>query len=73
MPTLKWLKEEFSYGYYSGNVLSLIPGLTRLKEERLIGGSYRTVFKKAIHPYLKTNSVVLELGPGNRFIGREQY
>ena len=64
MPTLQWLKEEFSYGYYSGNVLSVIPGLARLKEERLIGGSYRNIFKKAIFPYLESNSVVLELGPG---------
>ena len=64
MPTLNWLKEEFGYGYDSGNVLSWIPGRVRLAEERRSGGSYRRIFKKALAPYLQADSKVLELGPG---------
>lgn len=64
MPTLEWLKREFSYGYDSGDVLSLVPNLRRLKEERAIGGSYRQVFLQALTPHLKPTSKVLELGPG---------
>lgn len=64
MPTLNWLKKEFNYGYDSGNVLSIVPNLTRFKEEKAIGGSYRNVFSKAVLPYIKSNSIVLELGPG---------
>jgi SAM-dependent methyltransferase len=64
MPTLDWLKKEFNYGYDSGNILSLIPNSTRCKEEKAIGGSYRKVFLKAAVPYIKPNSVILELGPG---------
>jgi hypothetical protein len=65
MPTLDWLKKEFDYGYDSGNVLGLVPNKTRRSEEKRIGGSYRQVFKRAILPFLKPDSVVLELGPGN--------
>ncbi|HEY4800230.1 MAG TPA: methyltransferase domain-containing protein [Bacteroidia bacterium] len=64
MPKLDWLKKEFHYGYDSGNILSIIPDKIRKSEEKVIGGSYRTVFKKAVLPYLKKNSKVLELGPG---------
>ena len=64
MPTLNWLKKEFVYGYDSGNILSLFPNSTRRREEKLIGGSYRKVFLKAVVPYIKSNSTVLELGPG---------
>lgn len=64
MPTLDWLKQEFRYGYDSGNVLSLFPGRVRRSEERKCGGSYRRVFKEALHPHLHSNSKVLELGPG---------
>lgn len=64
MPTLDWLKQEFHYGYDSGNVLDLIPNLTRLREERRIGGSYRKVFQTAVIPYINAYSRVLELGPG---------
>lgn len=64
MPTLDWLKKEFAYGYDSGDVLSLIPNLTRFREERRIGGSYRRVFHAAVLPYLESGSIVLELGPG---------
>jgi ubiquinone/menaquinone biosynthesis C-methylase UbiE len=64
MPTLSWLQQEFSYGYDSGNVLSLISGRIRRSEERRSGGSYRRVFKKALQPYLLPTAKVLELGPG---------
>lgn len=64
MPTLEWLKKEFNYGYDSGDILSPLPNLQRFREERKVGGSYRTVFLKAALPYLKPDSVVLELGPG---------
>ncbi len=64
MPTLNWLKEEFSYGYDSGDVLSFIPGRVRWAEEKRSGGSYRQVFKKAVLPHLRPEARVLELGPG---------
>jgi phospholipid N-methyltransferase len=64
MPTLDWLQKEFAYGYDSGNVLGWLPNLTRLQEERRIGGSYKQVFKQAVLPYLTPRSRVLELGPG---------
>ncbi|MDJ0661022.1 MAG: class I SAM-dependent methyltransferase [Crocosphaera sp.] len=64
MPTLDWLKQEFDYGYDSGDVLSLVPNDTRQEEEKLSGASYREVFLKAVVPHLKPNAKVLELGPG---------
>lgn len=64
MPDLEWLAQEFSYGYDSGNVLSPLPDPVRADEERKIGGSYREVFYKAAFPFLRPDSVVLELGPG---------
>jgi hypothetical protein len=64
MPTLNWLKKEFDYGYDSGDILSLVPDITRAKEEEKIGGSYREVFFQTVLPYLQPNSKVLELGPG---------
>lgn len=64
MPTIDWLRKEFHYGYDSGDVLSLVPSFQRWKEEKRIGGSYRQVFLKAIKPYLRPDSQVLELGPG---------
>jgi SAM-dependent methyltransferase len=64
MPSLEWLRKEFSYGYDSGNVLSVVPNLRRFREERAIGGSYRQVFLQAVLPYLKPDARVLELGPG---------
>jgi len=64
MPTLDWLRREFHYGYDSGDILSFIPNTTRFKEERAIGGSYRKVFSKAVIPFIKEDSTVLELGPG---------
>ncbi len=64
MPTFEWLRKEFAYGYDSGDVLSWFPDKIRREEERRCGGSYRKVFRKAIRPYLKPDSRVLELGPG---------
>ncbi len=64
MPTLDWLKKEFSYGYDSGNVLSWFPSLTRYREEKAVGASYRKVFWRGLAPYLSSSSKVLELGPG---------
>jgi spermidine synthase len=61
MPTLEWLKTEFSYGYSTGNVLSLIP---QIRRQYALGGSYRKVFKRAVLPYLRPDARVLELGPG---------
>ena len=65
MPTTQWLKKEFDYGYDSGNVTAWFPNRIRRSEERKIGGSYRNVFRKAIQPYIQSDSTVLELGPGN--------
>lgn len=64
MPTLSWLQQEFSYGYDSGNILSLFSGRVRRLEEERSGGSYRRVFKKALRPHLRPDAKVLELGPG---------
>lgn len=64
MPTLEWLKQEFGYGYDSGNVLSWIPSRVRRSEERRSGGSYRRVFRQGLLPYLSARAKVLELGPG---------
>lgn len=64
MPTIDWLKNEFDYGYDSGDILSAVPDKLRSSEESKIGGSYSDVFYKAAFPYLKPDSVVMELGPG---------
>lgn len=64
MPTIQWLKQEFEYGYDSGNVLGWVPNRIRRAEEKKIGGSYRNVFQNAIRPFLRSDSTVLELGPG---------
>lgn len=64
MPTRGWLQQEFSYGYDSGDVLSLIPDRRRWNEEQKCGGSYRKIFNKVVRPYLQPHSHVLELGPG---------
>lgn len=65
MPTTEWLKKEFDYGYDSGNVTGWFPNRVRRLEEKKIGGSYRRVFNLAIRPYLRSDSSVMELGPGN--------
>jgi phospholipid N-methyltransferase len=64
MPTLQWLKKEFSYGYDSGNIASIFPNAVRKKEESLIGGSYRKVYLKGLLPFLRVSANVFELGPG---------
>jgi hypothetical protein len=64
MPTKEWLEQEFKYGYDSGDVLYIIPNSRRRHEEKLIGGSYRKVFLKALRPLLRPDSRVLEIGPG---------
>ncbi len=43
MPTIDWLKQEFGYGYDSGNVTSFFASRVRRSEEKRIGGSYRKV------------------------------
>jgi predicted methyltransferase len=64
MPTLDWLRREFSYGYDSGNILSRFPNKRRRAEERLVGGSYRRLFREGLQRYLMPESRVFELGPG---------
>jgi hypothetical protein len=60
----EWLKTGFQHGYDSGDVLAEVPNSVRLREEVLIGGSYREAFFKACFPYLRPDSRVLEIGPG---------
>jgi Methyltransferase domain len=64
MALLDWMRTTFAYGYDSGDVLSARPDPVRVKEEALIGGSYREFFVKAVLPFLRPDSRVLELGPG---------
>jgi len=64
MPTIDWLKQEFHYGYDSGDVLAPEPDEVRAKEEKIIGGSYRRVALEGMAPFLRPDSRVLELGPG---------
>jgi hypothetical protein len=64
MAEIDWLKTAFTFGYDSGEILDPVPSSTRLKQEILIGGSYRTAFFKAVFPFLRPDSNVLELGPG---------
>src|SRR5438105_3334978 len=64
MGNIEWLKTNFHLGYDSGNVLDSVPSSIRLKEEVLIGGSYRNAFFKAAFPFLRPDSRVLEIGPG---------
>ncbi|MHC1791841.1 methyltransferase domain-containing protein [Solidesulfovibrio sp.] len=64
MPTLEWLKQEFHYGYTSGDVMTTRPDEQRAKEERKIGGSYFNFYRKFLSTKLKPGDKVLELGPG---------
>jgi hypothetical protein len=64
MPKLEWLRREFSYGYDSGDVLSLFPRARRREEEQRCGASYRNVFMRAARPNIQPDSTVMELGPG---------
>ena len=63
MPTIDFLKKQFPDGFDSGDILADECPRRRVQEVA-IGGSYREVFETAIRPYLRTDSVVLELGPG---------
>ncbi|MCB2189086.1 MAG: class I SAM-dependent methyltransferase [Deltaproteobacteria bacterium] len=63
-PTLEWLKEQFAYGYDSGDILAPEPDERRRGEEDLIGGSYGSVFDELVRPHLAPGARVLELGPG---------
>ncbi|HLF72491.1 MAG TPA: class I SAM-dependent methyltransferase [Dehalococcoidia bacterium] len=65
MPSIDALKGLFPNGYNSGNVLARIPSPRRLIEEIRCGASYREVFLKGVAPYLRPDSRVMELGPGN--------
>ena len=64
MAGLNWLKTAFEGGYDSGDILAPVPSSTRLRQEVLIGGSYAECFRKAVLPFIRPDSVVLELGPG---------
>lgn len=64
MPTVDWLKNEFDYGYTSGDILSLRPDAKRASEEKECGGSYYHYFQEVVLPLLKPDFRVLELGPG---------
>jgi SAM-dependent methyltransferase len=64
MAKIDWLSNAFSFGYDSGDILAPVPSSTRLRQEVLIGGCYRETFRKAILPFLRPDSTVLELGPG---------
>ncbi|WP_243358654.1 methyltransferase domain-containing protein [Fundidesulfovibrio terrae] len=64
MPTIEWLKQEFHYGYESGDVLAHEPDDVRAQEEKIIGGSYRRVAMEGMAPFLRPDSRALELGPG---------
>lgn len=64
MPTIDWLKQEFQYGYQSGEILAIDPDATRASEEARCGANYRTVFLEAMLPRLGEGGRILELGPG---------
>jgi phospholipid N-methyltransferase len=64
MATQEWLKRAFADGYDSGDVLAPVADPIRAAEERAIGGSYFEVVQRAIVPYVKRDSRVLEVGPG---------
>jgi SAM-dependent methyltransferase len=64
MPTLDWLKKEFSYGYSSGEVLSDNPDEHRKSEEARCGADYRQLFLEFVHPRVPATGRVMELGPG---------
>jgi len=63
MPTIEFLKHQFQNGFDSGDILSS-EDPRRSTQERACGGSYREVFQRAILPYLREDSIVLELGQG---------
>lgn len=64
MPTIDWLKKEFSYGYRSGDVLAPVPDDHRRSEESRCGADYRKIFLEAVLPRIPSGATILELGPG---------
>lgn len=64
MARLEWLRKAFENGYDSGDILAEVPSSMRLRQEVIIGGSYRKTFYRAILPFLRPDSSVLEIGPG---------
>lgn len=64
MSTQEFIRNEFSYGYSSGNILADPPDPVTQKENTVIGGRYRDVFMSLIAPHLTPGSRILELGPG---------
>lgn len=64
MPTIDWLKKEFSYGYRSGDVLAPVPDEHRRSEESRCGANYRNIFLEAVLPRIPSTATILELGPG---------
>lgn len=64
MPTIEWLKQEFSYGYRSGDVLAPVPDEHRRSEEARCGANYRYIFLEAVLPRIPSAATILELGPG---------
>ena len=64
MATFEWCKKKFGGGYDSGEILDPVPLSTQLREEVMIGGSYRDAFRQAVFPFLRPDLVILELGPG---------
>lgn len=65
MLTLDSSRHEFAFARDGINVASFIPNRIRRNEERRIGGSYRQVFNEAVRPFVRTDSNLLELGPGH--------
>ena len=63
MPTIDFLKSQFPDGYDSGDILAKHDE-RRLSQEKAIGGSFQDIFNIAVKPYLKPDSVVMELGAG---------
>jgi len=64
MPTIEWLKAEFSYGYDSGDIQAETIDKQRKLEESKIGGSYAVIAEELLMNNIKPNAQVLELGPG---------
>lgn len=58
------LRVLFATGYTSGDILADVPDAERARQEAQIRGSYRDAFGRAVRPYLRPDSRVLELGPG---------
>jgi hypothetical protein len=62
--TREWLLSVHEHGYDSGEIIAKEPDARRPHQEALSGGSYYQVFQRAIRPFVKPTSRILELGPG---------